>query len=132
MIVLALLVVLTADAGSAAELVRARETAFAQTMADRDLDAFAEFVSEEAIFFAGDEPLRGRDEVVAGWSRFFQGEAAPFAWSPSLVEVLDSGELALSTGPVTAADGSPLGRFQSIWLLEEDGVWRVVFDKGCD
>ena len=117
-------------AGPDAEEVRAREIAFAQTMADRDLDAFISFISPEAVFFNGNQPLRGIDEIVEDWERYFQGEAAPFSWSPDLVQVLDSGRLAISSGPVVAASGEAAGRFNSIWRKDSDGQWRVVFDKG--
>lgn len=114
----------------AADDVRAREIAFAQTMADRDFEAFFEFISPEAIFFNGPEPLRGHDAIGSIWGRFFEGGVAPFSWTPDTVQVLDSGNLALSSGPVTAADGSPAGRFNSVWRKDPDGIWRVVFDKG--
>ena len=42
-----------------AAAVEAREIAFARAMADRDLDAFLTFISPEAVFFNGNEPLRG-------------------------------------------------------------------------
>ena len=113
-----------------ASIVEAREIAFAKTMADRDLDAFLAFVSPEAIFFAGDDPLRGRDAVAAAWSSFFEGPTAPFSWHPDIVEVLESGGLALSSGPVLNAAGESVGRFNSIWRKEAAGEWRVVFDKG--
>lgn len=115
-----------------AEQVRQSERAFAKTMADRKLDAFGEYVSKEAIFFGGKGPLRGRDAVVASWKRFFEGPAAPFSWEPEKVEVLDSGTLALSSGPVHDPEGKRIGLFNSIWRLEPDGKWRVIFDKGCD
>jgi ketosteroid isomerase-like protein len=110
--------------------VRAREVAFAKTMADRDLDAFATFVSEEALFF-GRDVLRGRAAVVAGWKGYFEGEDAPFSWEPQRVEVVDSGTLALSTGPVLDHDGKRVGTFNSTWRRESDGQWRVVLDIGC-
>ena len=47
------------------------------------------------------------------------------------VEVLDSGTLALSTGPVLDPDGRRVGTFSSVWRREADGAWLVVFDKGC-
>jgi ketosteroid isomerase-like protein len=115
--------------GPAAE-VTAREIAFAKTMADRDLDAFLTFVSPEAIFFNGNEPIRGRDEIVQAWAPFFEGPAAPFSWHPDLVEVLESGRLAISSGPVRNPAGEEVGRFNSIWRRDADGQWRVVFDKG--
>lgn len=110
--------------------VFAAERAFAKSMADRDPSAFASHVSDEAIFFDGNRVLRGKKSVVAAWSRFFTSQAAPFSWEPDRVEVLRSGTLALSTGPVRAPDGKVVGRFNSIWRREGHGVWRVVFDKG--
>jgi ketosteroid isomerase-like protein len=110
--------------------VLAAERAFARTMADRDLKAFSTFVADEAVFFAGDQPLRGRQAIVAAWARYFEGPQPPFSWEPELVEVLDSGLLALSSGPVRNPAGQVVARFNSIWRLEPDGRWRVVFDKG--
>ncbi len=110
--------------------VMAAERAFARSMADRDLAAFATFVSDEAIFFSGPTPLRGKAAVVDGWSRFFKGPAAPFSWEPEEVEVLDSGTLALSSGPVRDPQGKLSARFSSVWRREAGG-WRVVFDKGA-
>ena len=114
-----------------AEEVRAAETAFAKTMADRDLEAFGKYISTETIFFGGKGPLRGRDTVVGVWKRFFDGPVAPFSWGPETVEVLDSGTLALTSGPVHDPDGKLTNTFTSIWRLEKDGKWRVIFDKGC-
>lgn len=110
--------------------LRAAETAFARTMADRDLDAFAGFLADEAVFFSGRGVLRGREEVVAAWSRFFAGPEAPFAWAPEQVEVLASGSLGFSTGPVLDPQGNRVGTFNSVWRLE-GGEWRIVFDRGC-
>jgi ketosteroid isomerase-like protein len=117
-------------AGDPAAEVRAREIAFAQTMANRDHDAFLTFVSEEAIFFSGNTPLRGRETVGRAWAPYFEGPNPPFSWHPDLVEVLESGTLALSSGPVLDPSGQEVGRFNSIWRKEADGQWRVVFDKG--
>ena len=114
--------------GSAAE-VEAREVAFAKTMADRDLEAFLSFVSPEAIFFNGNEPLRGHDAIARVWAPFFDDAAPPFSWHPDVVEVIESGRLALSSGPVRGASGEEVGRFNSIWRKDADGQWRVVFDK---
>ncbi len=115
--------------GPASE-VEAREIAFAKTMADRDIDAFLSFVSPEAVFFDGNDALRGRGAIGQGWAAFFEDSVAPFSWHPDIVEVLESGRLALSSGPVRAASGEVIGRFNSIWRRDPDGQWRVVFDKG--
>ena len=120
-----------AAAGDAArDQVWAAEVAFARTMADRDVRGFAEFIADEAVFFAGTTPLHGRAKVVEGWAAFFTDKEAPFSWAPDQVEVLDSGTLALSTGVVLDPSGKPVARFNSIWRLEGPNQWRVVFDKG--
>lgn len=107
------------------------ERAFAKTMADRDHAAFATFLSAETVFFSGAHTLRGAPAVAAAWKGYFEGEAAPFSWAPERVEVLDSGRLAFSSGPVLDADGKRVSTFNSVWRLEDDGHWRIVFDKGC-
>ncbi len=111
--------------------LRATETAFAKSMADRDLTAFSSFVAEDAVFFGGGQPLRGREAIVAGWARFFEDKAAPFAWAPQDVFVLATGELGLSSGPVYGADGKQVSFFISTWRREPDGRWLIVLDRGC-
>ena len=106
------------------------ERAFAQTMADRDFAAFTSFLSGEAVFFSGDTPLRGKQAVSDAWQAYFDGPEAPFSWAPELVVVLESGALALSSGPVRDPAGTRVATFNSIWRLEPSGDWRIVFDKG--
>jgi len=104
-------------------------------MADRDLKAFASFVAEDTVWFSGPTPLHGREAVVAFWKRFFEKPQAPFSWEPDQVEVLDSGTLAHSSGPVRDPEGTIFNRFNTVWRQEAPGVWRVVFDRGdtpCD
>jgi ketosteroid isomerase-like protein len=119
-----------ADTEALAAKVRSREEAFAKTMADRDPAAFATFVAEEAVFL-GRTARRGRAAVAEGWKAYFDGARAPFSWRPEHVQVLDSGTLALSQGPVFDPDGTRVGTFTSTWRLEKDGEWRVVLDSGC-
>jgi ketosteroid isomerase-like protein len=124
----------TAPQAPAADLrqqVVETERAFARTMAARDHAAFTSFLSKEAVFFSGETPLRGAEAVAARWKRFYEGPAAPFSWEPEKVEVLDSGTLALSSGPVRDPSGNLVATFTSIWRLEAGG-WRIVFDKGND
>lgn len=124
-----------ADLATLQREVEATERAFAQTMAARDLAAFATFVAEDAVFIEEPEPLHGRAQVVEGWKVLYANPAAPFSWEPERVEVLASGQLALSTGPVRDPHGKLIGTFTSIWRREPGGAWRIVFDRGnaaCD
>lgn len=106
------------------------ERAFARAMAERDHAAFASFLSSEAIFFGNEGPLRGSERIAEDWKRYFETEAAPFSWEPEQVEVLGSGELALTSGPVHDPQGALIGTFTSIWRREAPDRWRIVFDKG--
>jgi ketosteroid isomerase-like protein len=119
-----------ADLASLRDQVMDIERAFAKSMADRDHEAFATFLADEAIFFSGDSSVRGKAAVAAQWKPFFEGKEPPFSWEPDQVQVLDSGDLALSTGPVRDPAGKVVGRFNSIWRREAPGQWRIVFDKG--
>lgn len=110
--------------------VAAAETAFAQSMADRDFVAFSRFVAEDAVFLNSGKPLRGKAAVLEYWKKFFDGPAAPFAWKPELVEANMTGEYGSSTGPVTNPEGKIFARFYSTWRREADGSWRIVFDNG--
>lgn len=118
---------------AARERVSEAERAFAGTMARRDHAAFTSYLSDEAVFLGnGDQPaLRGQRAVADGWKKFFEAPTPPFSWGPEVVEVLDSGNLALSSGPVRNPQGEVIARFTSIWRLEADGRWRVIFDRGC-
>ena len=120
------------DRAALAEQVRDTERAFAATMARRDHTAFAAFLSEETVFFGGKGPIRGRAAVAERWKGFYEGPEAPFSWEPATAEVLDSGTLALTSGPVHDPQGKLIGTFTSIWRLEAPDTWRIVFDKGCE
>jgi len=123
------------DPGQLRQQVEDTERAFAATMADRDHNAFTSFLSEETVFFSGEAPLRGKQQVADAWKPYFEGPDAPFSWEPQQVEVLDSGTLALSSGPVRDPDGKLVATFTSIWRLDASRNWRIIFDKGnraCD
>jgi ketosteroid isomerase-like protein len=124
----------SAAAQSNAELkeqVRRAETAFAKSMADRDASAFASFLAAETVFVSEGQATRGAAQVAAAWKRFFDGPRAPFSWEPETVEVLDSGTLALSSGPVRDPSGKRIGTFNSVWRRDANGQWKIVLDNGC-
>jgi len=135
--VLCLSVLMLAMAGAArpsnADLKRQvadAERAFAATMKARDHAAFTRFLAEEAVFLSGASTLRGRDAIAGAWRAYYDGRQAPFSWKADRVEVLDSGTLAYSGGPVYDAAGRQVGHFNAIWRLEAPGRWKIVFDRG--
>lgn len=112
--------------------VRATETAFAKTLADRDVVAFRRFLAPDTIWKGSQGPLNGPDAVVAAWAKFFEDAKPPFSWAPDTVFVLPSGELAQSSGPVSSPEGKVFSRFQSVWRRKAEGGWEIVFDQGSE
>jgi len=118
------------DLATLTQQVRATEVAFAKTLADRDVKAFRAMIAPDVIWLA-DQPLRGPDQVLTRWQKFFDAPQAPFSWTPELVEVQQGGKLALSTGPVLDPAGKRIGTYTSIWRRESTGEWKIIFDRGC-
>jgi ketosteroid isomerase-like protein len=119
------------SAAALKQQVFAAESSFAASMAERNLEDFASHISQEAIFLGDTVVMRGKQAVLNGWRRFFDKPAAPFSWKPDVIEVLPSGNLAISNGPVFNPAGKKVGNFSSIWRREPDGSWKIIFDKGC-
>jgi ketosteroid isomerase-like protein len=115
-----------------------RERSFAASVEHHDAAAFAEHVHAKAVFDAGSpEPTRGRDAIVTGWKSIIDGKLLRLGWSPSIVTIGGDGNLAVSRGPDWIEDLRPntkqrfqIGEFNSIWIRDTDGQWRVLFDDG--
>lgn len=112
-----------------------RENEFADAVARHDAATFAEHVLPGAVFAGGGELLRGREAIVKAWGQVIRGEAGVFVWHPTSVDVTGDPHVALSRGPYwiekKAADGTSTfvtGTFQSTWVKDVDGVWRVAID----
>lgn len=109
--------------------VRRTETAFAATFAARDVEGFRRFLAPDTVWM-GKAPLHGPQAVMAAWQGWLTSPQPPFSWSPDLVLVLPSGDLARTTGPVRDPDGQPIARFHSTWRRRPEGGWEIVFDFG--
>jgi ketosteroid isomerase-like protein len=119
-----------------ADEIRCREIGFSKSAEERNLEAFRSFIDTDARFVSN-TVLRGVDAVTEAWAVFFTADGPSIKWRPEVVEVLENGELALSRGPYRViaqdADGNLVenwGTFNSVWRLNDDGEWRVVFDAG--
>jgi ketosteroid isomerase-like protein len=116
--------------------VRCREVGFSKSVENQDHDLFASFIDPDARFVGG-TVTRGRDAVAEAWKVFFSGDLPTIRWRPAIVEILESGDLALSRGPYRVLDKNDQGEtteswgtFNSVWRLNGDGEWLVVFDAG--
>lgn len=118
--------------------VRCNEIRFSQAVENRDLEAFKALIHEDARFVTG-AVSRGPDAVASAWSAYFESDGPQIMWRPQIVEVLEDGKLALSRGPyrVTVKNESGSGTettrwgiYNSVWQLQDDGSWKVIFDAG--
>lgn len=114
--------------GDAVEEVRQAEIGFAKAFAERDQAKFFGYVAEDAVFISPLLTLRGKQQVIERWSRYFEGPVAPFSWGPERVELAAGGRLGFSMGPIYTPDGKHAGYYSSIWEKQGDGSWKVVFD----
>jgi ketosteroid isomerase-like protein len=128
--VLILIFALPAFAADRTEEVRATEIAFAKAFADRDAQKFFSFLAEDAQFLGRRNTMRGKQEVVTGWSEYFKPAVAPFRWQPERVVTSAAGDLGFTSGPVFDEAGVQIGTFTSTWVRQPDGSWKILFDGG--
>lgn len=113
----------------AIEEVRQSEIAFAKAFADRDKAKFFSFVADDAVFMNALGTLRGKAEVVKGWSRFFDNvPVAPFSWGPERVEIMAGGKVGFSMGPIYDGKAQHGGYYTSVWQKQADGSWKIILD----
>ena len=92
----------------------------------------------KAVFVDGDGSyIRGREAVVASWRPIIAGQKVRLVWHPAAVALTGNGTTAISRGPYVLESLRPdakqrfsKGAFQSIWVRDDDGVWRVAVDGG--
>ena len=126
---LMLMTLLTMNAAAdPVEEVRQAEIAYAKAFADRDQTKFFAMMADDAVFLSPVRSLRGKEQVRARWSRFFEGPQPPFAWGPERVEVTADGKIGLSFGPIVDPMGVHAGNYASVWQKQADGSWKVIFD----
>ncbi|MFI5297313.1 MAG: YybH family protein [Polyangiales bacterium] len=116
----------------------ARDLSFAKSVADHDAKAFAEHILVGAVSLDEDgSSSQGREAIVAGWRTLLWGDPYVLVWYPTQVLLTSDPHIAVSRSdyylwPKTPdADGHPLGgTFQSTWVVDADGVWRVAIHSG--
>ena len=121
-----------------ADDVRCREIGFSKSVEAQNREWFASFIDPDARFITN-AVARGTEAISESWSGFFAEDGPPIKWRPQFVEVLENGKLALTRGPyrMIIKDDQDIeterwGTFNSVWHLNTDGEWLVVFDAGSD
>ena len=119
-----------------ADEVRCREIGFSKSVETQERERFASFIDPDARF-VGNKVDRSREAIAEAWAVFFTGDLPSIKWRPQFVEVLESGDLALSRGPYRIIDRNAEGEiteawgtYNSVWRRNADGEWLIVFDAG--
>ncbi len=118
--------------------VWSRELSFAASVAAHDERTFVEHLHPQAMFVEGEKSVtRGREAVLAEWRPLLTGESVLLRWHPTSVVVAEGAGTAVSRGPYVIEDPRPnatsrymKGLFQSVWVKDADGAWRVLIDGG--
>ena len=125
-----------ADDAETIAVVRCTELAFSLSVENKDRNAFAMLIDNDARFI-GNSVLRGRDDIVEAWSVFFGIDGPELVWRPQFIEVLGSSDLAFSRGTYRSRsrdeNGALLeewGTFNSVWRKNGAGEWHIIFDAG--
>ena len=84
----------SADIEAAREAIRRADLEFCRALVDKNVERFKSFIAEDATFYGGTSPARGRETVFQGWAHYFSADAQrKVTWEPQQVEVSRSGDL---------------------------------------
>jgi len=122
-----LLLTILPAAATPADDVRKSEIAFAKAFAGHDQAAFR-FVLDDATFLAPRRTMAGKQAIIERWSRYFDSPEPPFSWGPDRVAINAAGTIGETAGPVYNAEGHHIANFNSVWVKQPDGTWKVLFD----
>jgi ketosteroid isomerase-like protein len=130
-----LMALAASGAGRAADLkslVRA-ELAFSRLSESQGIRAsFVASFADDSIIF--------RPRPVPGRKFYLDRVSIPghLSWKPAFADIAASGDLGYTTGPYEfrkekASDPvAGRGHFISVWRVQKEGTWKVVFDGGID
>lgn len=111
------------------------EKAFNEMVLKEGMDkAFEHFAAENAVILRGNQLIKGKKEIKA-WQAMNTIPFESFSWSPDVVEVSKSGDMAYTYGSytITVLDSvvkkkEIKGIFHTVWKRQDDGSWKYVWD----
>ena len=109
-----------------AQAIREESARWLQAANTRDADAIAMFYAEDGAFLVPNVPLaRGRDAVRTVWAQLLAAPNLELVWTPGLVNVALSADMAYEIGSYQLAMDGPAGR------IEDVGKYIVVWRRGA-
>jgi ketosteroid isomerase-like protein len=93
--------------------------------------AFVENFADKSVIFADKWITNGKQ-----FSREHKATPMVLKWEPEFMDISDSRDFGISTGPWEAQEYRPntvplaTGYFLTVWKRQSDGVWKVILDGG--
>lgn len=122
------------DSSSALFSMRETERDFARASAAIGRNAaFAGYFAEKSVLFTDTWITNGKQYCK-------ERKASPviLKWEPELMDISDSRDFGISTGPWEAQEYRPntapvaTGYFLTVWKKQPDGTWKVILDGGSE
>lgn len=96
--------------------------------------AFEHFAAFDAVILRGEALIKGK-KAIGTWYRDRAKPHTTLTWTPSYVDVSDSGDMAYTYGDYTYTAVDSLGNkkeskgiFHTVWKRQTDGSWKFVYD----
>ncbi len=113
------------------------DTAFAQQVSERGVEAWVEAFGDEGLMLVSDDPLiRGREPIRSTMSALGDPRKAPpelrLRWRPLGAQVSADGTLGWTYGNSLSVSprGEHKGKYLTVWRRDKDGSWKVAADQG--
>jgi ketosteroid isomerase-like protein len=113
----------------ALEGLKSVEQKWAQTIANRDINAFMTFLRENEVNMWLDYKwITDKDAIRKEWEKRLTDNNFSLIWEASSIEVSKDGSMGYTRGPYQyKKDGMQfLGNYATVWQKTKDGDWRVI------
>ena len=116
--------------------VKAADAGWAEAATSKSAERMVEFYDDKGVFIGQDgKVVCGRESLKAAWVAFFSTPGIKLTWQVQVVEVSQSGDVAVSYGPWQIEQGqlgqtiTRAGTYVFVWKRQADGKWKVLVDK---
>lgn len=96
--------------------------------------AFAHFVADDGVIKRNNQIIAGK-AAIQSFFKESKLDSVQLVWTPEFVRASKSGDMAYTYGPFTFSGRDTTGQmvestgiFHTVWMRQEDGSWRFVYD----
>jgi ketosteroid isomerase-like protein len=125
----------TPDRATDEAALRAADLAWSEAAGKKDVEAVVGFMTDDGSTLPPNEPIQNNKEAIKkGWTALLGLKDLTIAWTPTIVQVADSGETGYTSGTwsMTFTDPkgvkmSDKGKYVEVWK-KVDGKWKCHLD----